>query len=101
MNRMKLLKDYVEVAFNECINGNYYRALFLNGILYASALNFPTNIAIEAIENNAVTAGLSGTGPSYIALCYEEDVEKVKKALEKYGEVISSELDYRGAEVIG
>ncbi|EHP86449.1 shikimate kinase [Methanotorris formicicus Mc-S-70] len=101
VSRMKLLKDYVEVAFNECLIGNYYRALFLNGILYASALNFPTSIAIDAIENSAVTSGLSGTGPSYIALCYEEDVEKVKKALEKYGMVIVSELDYRGAEIIG
>ena len=28
VNRMKLLKNYVEVAFNECLSGNYYNALF-------------------------------------------------------------------------
>ena len=100
VNRMKLLKNYVEVAFNECLSGNYYNALFLNGILYASALNFPTNIAIESIESGALTAGLSGTGPSYIALSYKEDTDKVKKTLEKYGRVIITKLNNKGAEII-
>jgi len=100
VNRMKLLKNYVEVAFNECLSGNYYNALFLNGILYASALNFPTNIAIEAVECGALTAGLSGTGPSYIALSYKDDTEKVKKTLEKYGRVIITKLNNKGAEII-
>ena len=81
VNRMKLIRDYVEIAFNEAINGNYFKALFLNGILYASALNFPTKIAIDALEAGAITAGLSGTGPSYIAIVEDENVEKVKNAL--------------------
>ncbi|AEH06250.1 shikimate kinase [Methanothermococcus okinawensis] len=100
VNRMKLLKNYVEVAFNECLNGNYCNALFLNGILYASALNFPTNIAIEAIEMGALTAGLSGTGPSYIALCDRDHTEKVKGALKKYGNVIVTKLNNNGAEIV-
>ncbi|WP_292460416.1 shikimate kinase [Methanothermococcus sp.] len=100
VNRMKLLKNYVEVAFNECLSGNYCNALFLNGILYASALNFPTNIAIEAIEMGALTAGLSGTGPSYIALCNKENTKKVKGVLEKYGNVIITKLNNKGAEII-
>lgn len=88
VNRMKLIKDYVEIAFNEAINGNYFKALFLNGILYASALNFPTNIAIDALDAGAITAGLSGTGPSYIAMVEDENVEKVKEKLNRYGKVI-------------
>ena len=100
VNKMKLLKNYVEVAFNECLNGNYYNALFLNGILYASALNFPTNIAIEAVECGALTAGLSGTGPSYIALSYKDDTENVRGALEKYGKVIITKLNNKGAEIL-
>ncbi|MDK2790068.1 MAG: shikimate kinase [Methanothermococcus sp.] len=100
VERMKLLKDYVEVAFKECLNGNYYNALFLNGILYASALNFPTDISIEAIENGAVTCGLSGTGPSYIALSYKENTDGVKKVLEKYGDVIVTQLNNSGAKIL-
>ncbi|MBW9220205.1 shikimate kinase [Methanothermococcus sp. SCGC AD-155-N22] len=100
VNRMKLIKDYVEVAFRECLQGNYYRALFLNGLLYASALGFPTNIPIEAIEKGALTAGLSGTGPSYTAFCHWEDIERVKTTLEKYGRVIITELNNSGAEIV-
>ncbi|GBF36837.1 shikimate kinase [Methanofervidicoccus abyssi] len=100
VKRMKLIKDYVEVAFRECLQGNYYRALFLNGLLYASALGFPTNIPIEAIEKGALTAGLSGTGPSYTILCYWEDVDKIKDALERYGRVIITELNNNGVEIV-
>ena len=80
VNRMKLIRDYVEIAFNEAMNGKYFKALFLNGILYASALNFPTKIAIDALEAGAITAGLSGTGPSYIAIVEDENVNKVRDA---------------------
>ena len=100
VNRMKLLKNSVGVAFKECLAGNYYNALFLNGILYASALNFPTNIAIEAIESGALTAGLSGTGPSYIALCNKENTENVKNTLNKYGKVIITKLNNKGAKIV-
>ncbi|ABR55837.1 shikimate kinase [Methanococcus aeolicus] len=100
VNRMKLLKNSVAVAFKECLAGNYYNALFLNGILYASALNFPTNIAIEAIESGALTAGLSGTGPSYIALCNKENTENVKNTLNKYGKVIITKLNNKGASIV-
>ncbi|HIP84375.1 MAG TPA: shikimate kinase [Methanothermococcus okinawensis] len=100
VGRMKLIGDYVEVAFKECLLGNYYRALFLNGLLYASALNFPTNIAIEAVEKGALTAGLSGTGPSYTALCHWEDIDKVKGALERYGRVITTKLNNDGAQIV-
>ncbi len=100
INRMKLLKNYVEVAFNECLSGNYYNALFLNGILYASALNFPTNIAIECLECGALTGGLSGTGPSYIALSYNNNTEKVKNTLSKYGRVIITKLNNSGAKIL-
>ncbi|MBW9223661.1 shikimate kinase, partial [Methanothermococcus sp. SCGC AD-155-E23] len=70
------------------------------GLLYASALGFPTNIPLEAIEKGALTAGLSGTGPSYIALCHWEDIERVKGALERYGRVITTTLNKEGAKIV-
>ncbi|MEO2116802.1 MAG: shikimate kinase, partial [Methanocaldococcus sp.] len=99
VNRMKLIKSWVEIAFNEAMNGNYFKALFLNGILYASALNFPTNIAIDALEAGAITAGLSGTGPSYIAIVEDENVEKVKEKLNRYGKVILTKPNNDGASI--
>jgi len=100
VSRMKLLKDYVNVAFNQCLVGKYYRALFLNGMIYSSALKFPVEISIEAIEKGAITAGLSGTGPSYVVLCHEENVKNIKNALEKYGKVIITKLNNDGAKIL-
>ncbi|MBP2143157.1 shikimate kinase [Methanococcus voltae] len=89
--RMKLIKNYVEIAFHNCLIGNYYEALFMNGLFYASTLNFPTSISIEALESGALTFGLSGTGPSYIGLCKAENVSNIVKSLEKYGKVYITE----------
>ncbi|ABR55228.1 shikimate kinase [Methanococcus vannielii SB] len=100
VKRMKLISDYVELAFEKCMNADYYKALFLNGILYSSALNFPSYISVDALEAGAVTAGLSGTGPSYIALSYQENTEKVKNAFKKYGTVIISKPDNFGSKII-
>ncbi len=100
VSKMKLLKNYVELAFEQCLNGKYYDALFLNGILYASALNFPTDIPITALEYGALTSGLSGTGPSYVTLCYKEDTEKIINQLNKYGKIIISKLNNSGASII-
>jgi len=100
VQRMKLIKDYVEIAFEMCMVGDYYKALFLNGNLYSSALNFPAYISVDALEAGAITAGLSGTGPSYVALCYDEDVENVKNSLKKYGDVITTKPNNTGAKIL-
>ncbi|ENN96321.1 shikimate kinase [Methanocaldococcus villosus KIN24-T80] len=97
VDRMKLIKDYVKIAFNYALKGDYFKALFLNGILYASALNFPTNIIIDALSAGAITAGLSGTGPSYVAIA--ENGEKVKEVWKKYGKVIITKPNNEGAKI--
>ena len=100
VKKMRSIKNKIEVRFKKCLQKDYYEALLSNGLLYASALGFPTNIPNEAMKNGALTAGLSGTGPSYTALCYWEDIEKVKNVLERYGKVIITELNYDGAKII-
>ncbi|ADG12815.1 shikimate kinase [Methanocaldococcus infernus] len=96
VKRMKLLKNFVEPVFNLALNGEYFKALFLNGLLYSSALNFPTDIAIKCLEAGAITAGLSGTGPSYIAIA-EEDI---REKLEGLGKVIETRVNNEGARVL-
>ncbi|MCS3921500.1 shikimate kinase [Methanococcus voltae PS] len=98
--RMILIKNYVEIAFNNCLVGNYYEALFMNGLFYASTLNFPTNISIEALESGALTFGLSGTGPSYIGLCKAENVPNIVKYLEKYGKIYITEVCNSKSKII-
>jgi shikimate kinase len=68
VNRMKLIAPQVEVAFKEALNGNYWTALTLNGILYSAVLGYDASPAVEALEAGAVASGLSGKGPATVAV---------------------------------
>ena len=99
--RMKLLAPWVKLAFREVLKGNIYHALTLNGLLYCSALRFNPDIALDALEAGAVAAGLSGTGPSFIAITDEENSSQVEDVWKSYpGRVIPSRIDNQGTQVI-
>ena len=69
VNKMKLMAPLVETAFEIAKNKNYFKALNLNGLIYAAALGFDSSIAIEALNAGALASGLSGTGSSFVAIC--------------------------------
>ncbi|MEG3224668.1 MAG: shikimate kinase [Methanobacteriales archaeon Met13] len=99
--RMKLLAPWVKMAFQETLKGNLHEALTLNGLLYCSALGFDPQITMEALEVGACAAGLSGTGPSFVALAGDEEADRVADAWNSYpGRVIRTEVDNKGTRVI-
>lgn len=100
VKRMKLLAPWVKLAFNKVLNGDLYHALTLNGILYCAALGFNADIALDALEAGALAAGLSGTGPSFVALSPEENVDAITDAWKSYpGQVICTFVDNQGTRV--
>lgn len=99
--RMKLLAPWVKMAFQEALQGDLYGALTLNGLLYCAALGFEPTIALEALEAGARAAGLSGTGPSFVALAGDEEADQVEAGWKSYpGRVIRTEVDNQGTRVI-
>lgn len=101
VGRMKLLAPYVKLAFNEALNGDIYKALTLNGLLYCAALEFNPNIALDALSAGAIAAGLSGTGPSFVAITTDESLDAVLNALSHYeGDVMHVEVDNEGTKEI-
>lgn len=99
--RMKLLAPWVKLAFQEALRGNIYHALTLNGFLYSAALNFNSKIALDALESSALAAGLSGTGPSFVAIVPDNSLDDVKQAWDSYpGRVISTGVDNVGTKVV-
>ncbi len=99
--RMKLLAPWVKLAFKEVLKGNIHHALTLNGLLYCSALRFNPDIALDALEAGAVAAGLSGTGPSFVAITDEENSSMVEEEWKSYpGRVIRTKVDNQGTQVI-
>lgn len=101
VGRMKLLAPWVKMAFDEALNGRIYSALTLNGLLYCSALGFDSNIALDALDAGAVAAGLSGTGPSFVAVANNRNADKVEESWSSYpGRVIRTGVDNEGTKVV-
>lgn len=86
VGRMKVLSPLVETAFGLARSGDYFKALNLNGLIYANTLGFDSNIAIDALEVGAIASGLSGTGSSFVAICEDEAIDDIKETWSKYEE---------------
>ena len=101
VNRMRVLAPLVETAFDFAKNRDYFRALNLNGLIYASTLGFDSAIAIDALQAGAIASGLSGTGSSFVAVCEDNSIDDVKDAWSNLeGSVIETNVDNEGCTFI-
>lgn len=103
VENMKILAPLVKIAYSHATDKNIEKALTLNGLLYANALGFDTQIVLDALKAGAKAAGLSGTGSAYTILVEnQDDIDEIKSALSKYhGDLIETEIDNEGSVVIG
>ncbi len=101
LNRLKLVKPLVKIAYEEALAGNYLAALSMNGLLYSAALGCNTSIALDALAAGALAAGLCGKGPAVTAVVTNDKVEAVKQALQSYeGKILQTRLNHEKTEVI-
>ncbi len=99
--RLQTVKPLVEIAFEQAMEGKFWEALTLNGLIYSAASNFNTVIGIDALAAGAVAAGLCGKGPAVSAVTPKDKVEQVKAALQKYeGEILMAHLNSEKAKVL-
>ncbi|WP_296889275.1 shikimate kinase [uncultured Methanobrevibacter sp.] len=97
VNRMKVLAPLVETAFDFAKSKDYFKALNLNGLIYASTLGFDSSIAIDAIQSGAIASGLSGTGSSFVAVCDNSSIDDIKDVWSsREGRVIETAVDNGG-----
>ncbi len=82
MQRIRSLSKLIDVAFAEALAGRYAEAMMLNSLCYSAALELDTRVMIAALQNGALAAGLSGTGPATAILVEEEGAEKLLSALD-------------------
>lgn len=95
--RMKLLAPLVETAFEFAKQKDYFKALNLNGLIFAATLGFDSTIAIDALQSGAIASGLSGTGSSFVAVVSDDSIDDVEQAWAKYeGQVIRTKVDNDG-----
>ena len=100
VDRMRLIAPQIKVAFREVLAGNYWTALTMNGILYATALGYEQKLAIDALEAGAIASGLSGKGPATTAIAYEDQIDKILDAWHAYeGEIIKVKVNHEKARI--
>ena len=101
VNRLKAVAPMVKLAYKEALNGNFWNALSLNGIIYSSALGFDASVALDALNAGAVAAGLCCKGPAVTAVVSDDKIDQVKAALQKHeGKIIYAQLNREKAEVV-
>jgi shikimate kinase len=100
VKRSRLIAPLAEVAFDLAMDGDYNRAMILNGFAYCGALGLSAEPMLRALEAGARGVSLSGTGPSYAALIDEQksgDLEAAWKDLG--GRVIRTKVNNMAASI--
>jgi len=89
-----------ELAGELALDGDYARAMTVNGLAFSAALGFPTEPAVEAMAD-CDGVSLSGTGPSVVAVGEREALSAVRERWdERDGETRPIRARDRGARVL-
>lgn len=95
----RLIAPWVEMAFGEAMDGNFEKAMTLNGFLYCAALGFSTKPMMAALELGIGGVSLSGTGPAYTALGSPELLDRLEPLWQDMGgKVIRTKVNNTGGK---
>lgn len=85
IKRSRLIAPLADVAFDLAMQGDWGRAMTLNGFAYCGALGLPVEPLLIALEAGADGVSLSGTGPAYAALLGEDKMDALENAWRPLG----------------
>jgi shikimate kinase len=101
VKRMKSMASAVKIAYNEALNGNYWSALTLNGLIYSSVIGYDPSPAVDALTAGAIASGLSGTGPAITVIVPKEKVDAIKEVWRnREGEILEAQVNLEKASVV-
>ena len=100
IHKLRNFSDLFIDAFELAESGQYWKAMKLNGVLASAALSSSYAPVLDAIEHGALSASISGNGPSIAAVGYEDTVEQIVEKLSKFqGRIIVSRVNNEKAVV--
>jgi len=79
---IRSIAGLIRMAFEMALKEEYFWAMSLNGFCYATALNVDRTVALEALRNGALAAGLTGTGPATAIVVKEDELDDFLSAME-------------------
>lgn len=100
ISRLPILSDLFFDSFNLAKAGKYWRAMNLNGVIMSSVSGYDFRPALDALKAGALSASISGNGPSIAAVTSLENIDNIKNAFAQYeGIVLASKLNNDKASV--
>ena len=87
IRNLYLFSDLFMDAFELAKTRQYWKAMKLNGLLTASALSGDYKPILTALQNGALSASISGNGPSIAAITYKEHIDDITQIYDKYNGV--------------
>ena len=78
VDRVKECYKESEIALQMALEGDFAKAMKMNGKTQEKAMNLSGEISDMAMKCGALSAGLSGTGPATVMLVKENDVDRFK-----------------------
>ena len=100
VHKLSTLSDLFTDAFRLAEAGDYWKAMKLNGVLASAALSSRYAPIMAALDRGALSAGISGNGPSIAAVAYDDEIDDIRSALSKFeGRILVSKINNQKASV--
>ncbi|MFQ5820994.1 MAG: shikimate kinase [Candidatus Heimdallarchaeota archaeon] len=85
---LRELNTFFEMTVQEALKGSIFNAMMMNGLLCASYYGMDASFLTDMVRTGALTAGVSGTGPTMFAITKEERVAQVSNQAKGYGDEV-------------
>lgn len=97
--KLKILAEFFEQAIQTAENSNYWKAMTLNGLLVSSLMGYDYTPILLSIENGALSASISGNGPSIAVIIEKKNLITITNILEKYGKILVCKINNTKASI--
>ena len=97
VERMKALGEMVDHCFSMALGKDYTKAMTLNGLCYSAALGLNPEVSVQALQNGAIAAGLSGTGPATTIIVEERKLDDFLSGFDETEHLIVADF-YNGED---
>lgn len=95
-----LAPEIFDLAFKMASDRDYWNAMKLNGMVVGALLGSDYTPVISAIKENALSAGISGNGPSVVAIANSKHLKSLVSSLSSFeGQVLISKVNNQKATV--
>ena len=97
--KLKILAEFFDQAIQSAENSDYWKAMTLNGVLVSSLMGYDYSPILLSIENGALSASISGNGPSIAVIIEKKNLIPIRSILENYGKILVCKINNTKASI--